>query len=54
LRVFVDSSVWFAAANTREHRNKRAKQLLLELNAPLTSSPGISLLPSCSNRPKEY
>ena len=37
MRVFVDSSVWFAAANTREHRNKRAKQLLLGLNAPLTT-----------------
>jgi predicted nucleic acid-binding protein len=37
LRVFVDSSVWFAAANTREHRNKRAKQLLLGLDAPLTT-----------------
>ena len=31
VKVFVDSSVWFAAANIREHRNERAKRLLAEL-----------------------
>jgi len=31
--VFVDSSVWFGAANTREQRNERAKQILAELDS---------------------
>ena len=28
MSVFVDSTVWFAAANRRDHYNSRAKQLL--------------------------
>jgi predicted nucleic acid-binding protein len=35
LNVFVDTSVWFAAANIRDRYNVRAKQLLLEINAPV-------------------
>jgi predicted nucleic acid-binding protein len=35
--VFVDSSVWFAAANIRDQHNDRAKQVLGGLRAPLTS-----------------
>lgn len=37
LRVFVDSSVWFAAANIRERRNAHAKDLLMEIAAPVTT-----------------
>lgn len=37
MKVFVDSSVWFAAANIREHRNERAKRLLAELGAMVTT-----------------
>jgi uncharacterized protein len=32
LSVFVDTSVWFAAANTRDQHNARAKQLLRNLD----------------------
>lgn len=35
--MFVDSSVWFAAANIRDQHNDRAKQVLGGLRAPLTS-----------------
>ena len=35
MNVFIDSSVWFAVANTRERRNVRAKQLLAEIEPPL-------------------
>jgi len=35
--VFVDSSVWFAAANMRDRYNERAKQILAELSARLTT-----------------
>lgn len=35
MTVFVDTSVWFAAANVRDQYNKRAKQLLAEIDAPL-------------------
>ncbi len=37
MTVFVDSSVWFAAGNIREHRNERAKKILAEISAPLTT-----------------
>jgi uncharacterized protein len=37
LSVFVDSSVWFAASNTRERRNERAKRILIDITAPLTT-----------------
>jgi predicted nucleic acid-binding protein len=33
--VFVDSSVWFAAANIREQRNARAKRIIADIAAPL-------------------
>jgi uncharacterized protein len=33
--VFVDSSVWFAAANIREQRNEQAKRILADIDAPL-------------------
>ena len=35
MNVFVDSSVWFAAANIRDQRNTRAKVLLGHIDAPL-------------------
>jgi uncharacterized protein len=35
--VFVDSSVWFAAANIRDHHNQRAKQILTELSGRVTT-----------------
>lgn len=35
MNVFVDSSVWFAAANIRERRNNRAKQILAGIESPL-------------------
>jgi predicted nucleic acid-binding protein len=31
LSVFIDSTIWFAAANRRERHNARAKQLLSEI-----------------------
>jgi predicted nucleic acid-binding protein len=31
--VFVDTSVWFAAANSRDRHNERAKRLIAELDA---------------------
>ena len=37
MSVFVDSSVWFAAANIRDQHNDRAKQVLGTLRTPLTS-----------------
>lgn len=33
MNVFVDSSVWFAAANVREKRNRRAKSILAEISS---------------------
>src|SRR6266705_2291323 len=35
LTVFVDTSVWFAAANIRDRYNQRAKALLTKITAPL-------------------
>ena len=35
MTVFVDSSVWFAAANAREQRNEQAKGILAHIDAPL-------------------
>ena len=35
MNVFVDTSVWFAAANIRDRHNARAKQLLAEIDARL-------------------
>lgn len=35
MTTFVDTSVWFAAANNRDRYNARAKQILSELSAPL-------------------
>jgi predicted nucleic acid-binding protein len=32
LRIFIDSSIWFAAANIRENRNARAKHLLASIS----------------------
>ena len=37
MSVFVDSSVWFAAANIRDNQNARAKHVLAGLSARLTS-----------------
>ena len=37
MSVFVDSSVWFAAANARERRSQRAKRILTDIAAPLTT-----------------
>jgi predicted nucleic acid-binding protein len=37
LSVFVDTSVWFAAANVRDQNNRRAKKLLSSLTDPLLS-----------------
>ncbi len=37
MSVFIDSSVWFAAANSRESRNSRAQHLLVESRDLLTS-----------------
>ena len=33
MSAFVDSSVWFGAANIREQRNERAKQILADLDS---------------------
>jgi uncharacterized protein len=35
LTIFVDSSIWFAAANIREQRNERAKRILADIATPL-------------------
>jgi predicted nucleic acid-binding protein len=35
--IFVDTSVWFAAANIRDQYNGRAKEILGDLTAPLTT-----------------
>jgi predicted nucleic acid-binding protein len=35
LSIFIDTSVWFAAANIRDRHNARAKQLLAEVATPL-------------------
>ena len=35
MSVFIDTSVWFAAANIRDRYNARAKQLLVDIVAPL-------------------
>jgi len=35
LSVFVDTSVWFGAANVRDRQNARAKQILADLAAPM-------------------
>lgn len=37
MTVFVDTSVWFAAANTRDRHNERAKELLSGPIDPLLS-----------------
>lgn len=37
MNVFVDSSVWFAAANANDRYNQRAKQLLSDLPGRLTT-----------------
>ncbi len=37
MSVFVDTSVWFAVANTREQRNERAKAILGAMIGPLTT-----------------
>ena len=37
MSVFIDSSVWFAAANIRDGYNKRAKELLSALQTRLTT-----------------
>ena len=35
MTIFVDSSVWFAAANIRDRYNGRAKRILAEAAAPI-------------------
>ena len=35
MTLFVDTSVWFAAANVRDGHNGRAKQLLADADSPL-------------------
>jgi predicted nucleic acid-binding protein len=35
LSAFVDTSVWFAAANSRDRYNARAKRLLADIVAPI-------------------
>jgi uncharacterized protein len=37
LSIFVDTSVWFAAANIRDRHNDRAKALLSNLDEPVLS-----------------
>lgn len=37
MSVFVDTSVWFAAANIRDRQNPRAKALLSNIAGPLLS-----------------
>ena len=35
MSVFVDTSVWFGAANIRDRRNARAKNILADIAAPV-------------------
>ena len=35
MSVFVDTSVWFGAANVRDRQNARAKKILIDLAAPV-------------------
>jgi uncharacterized protein len=35
--VFVDSSVWFAASNIRDHHNQRAKEVLEDIDTLITT-----------------
>jgi len=35
LSVFVDTSVWFGAANTRDRHNARAKTILADITTPV-------------------
>jgi uncharacterized protein len=35
MTVFVDTSVWFGAANSRDRQNARAKKILADLAAPV-------------------
>ena len=35
MTVFIDTSVWFAAANTRDRLNARAKAILSDISDPL-------------------
>ncbi len=35
MSVFVDTSVWFGAANVRDRQNARAKKILTDLAAPV-------------------
>jgi predicted nucleic acid-binding protein len=35
LSIFIDTSVWFAAANIRDRYNARAKRLLADIVAPI-------------------
>lgn len=37
MTVFIDTSVWFAAANVRDRYNRRAKQILTEVDAAVLS-----------------
>lgn len=37
MNVFIDTSVWFAAANVRDRYNRRAKQILGEIEGPVLS-----------------
>jgi predicted nucleic acid-binding protein len=37
LSVFVDSSVWFGAANSRDQHNSRAKTILRGIASPVTT-----------------
>jgi predicted nucleic acid-binding protein len=37
LSVFVDTSVWFGAANTQDRHNTRAKAILADIRAPVTT-----------------
>lgn len=37
MSIFVDTSVWFAAANIRDRQNRRAKELLSSIAEPLLS-----------------
>jgi predicted nucleic acid-binding protein len=35
LSVFIDTSVWFGAANIRDRQNARAKKILADVGAPI-------------------
>jgi predicted nucleic acid-binding protein len=37
LSIFIDTSIWFAVANIREKRNRRAKSILANLTELVTS-----------------